>query len=153
MAIDNYMDQFVDHADRFANLGLNAFILYEKVLGTEVNVMRVKTSGPEVVDDTVRYQKLLKSAMNLTESNGSNSQESFTTRILINKSQFSAKFMKSVDEFQVTYTSDRFNPGDLISFKYLGYNYRFKVMPLIESFGLQDGLMYRMTLEPYRETK
>lgn len=155
MAINDYMDQFAAQSDRFAQLGLQGFKVYEKTLGTDVTVTRMKESDPTSTSqsDDQRYHKLLKSAMNISESNEKNHTETFQTRILINKSQMSPMTSKTFDEIQVTYLKNQFCAGDIISFKYRGYHYRFKVMPGIETFGLQDDVIYRMTLQPFRETK
>lgn len=154
MAVNEYIDQFAEFSDRFARLGLKGFKLYEQTLGTDVTVTRIKNSGddPSSTDDR-RYNKLLKSAMNISESNEKNHTQTFQARLLINKSQMGPMTGKTTEEISVTYTANRFCPGDLITFRYRGYNYRFKVMPGIEAFGLQDDILYRMTLQPYRETK
>lgn len=152
--INDYLDQFASFSDTFAQQGLKAFKLYEQKLGTNVTVTRMKQSdGSTSADDDQRYHKLLKGAMNISESNEKNHTQTFQTRILISKSQMGPLTSKTTEDIQVTYTNNRFCIGDLVTFKYRGYHYRFKVMPGIETFGLQDDILYRMTLQPFRETK
>lgn len=152
---DDFMDLFANFSDRFAAGGLKGFKVYEKCLGTNVTVTRVKQSSetgstaPE--SDTQRYNKLLKGAMNISESKAKDHTNSFQTRILINKSQLTGMYTKMFDEMQIVYTKDLFCIGDLITFDYLRIHYRLKVVN-IETFGLQDNICFRMTVNPYRES-
>lgn len=150
MAINNdYLDSLADFSDRFTRAGLSGFRVYERTLGTEVRVVKHKKS---VNQESDRYNKLLKGAMNLDDSGAKQSTEVFTTRLLLNRSQMGAKYQKSTEETQVTYTKDIFSIGDIISYDYLRVHYTFKVTQ-IESFGQLDNVLFRMTLQPHRESK
>lgn len=152
--MNDYMDLMAEFSDRFARGGLQAYKMYEKVLGTEVTVTRVKSTGTSAPEsDTQRYNKLLKSAMNISESNAKDHTDTFKTRILLHRSQMTPMYQKMYDEVQVIVTSDIFQPGDLVTFDYMRIHYRMKVAPNIETFGLQDEICWRITLQPYREIK
>lgn len=152
----DYIDVLSEKSDRFTALGLSAFKLYVKVLGTECVVTRIKDSvdaSNPIEEDANRYKKLLKATMNIAQTQQFQATEQFTHRFLIHRSQFSNRYQKMYEELQITYIEDVLRPGDLIEFRYLGYKYKYKVAPAIESFGLQDGLIFRATLNAYRESK
>lgn len=151
MEINNndYVELMAEFSDEFARAGYEGFRVYEITLGTPVLVTKHRSSVNAEAD---RYNQLLKGAMNIREDGMKQSTTSFETRLLLNKSQLAPKFMKSTEELQVTYTKDLFSIGDLISFDYLHYHYKLKVTQ-VESFGQQDNVIHRMTLQPYRETK
>lgn len=152
----DYIDVLAAKSNEFTTQGLKAYKLYVKTLGTNVTVTRVKgataKSTPTEVD-AARYHRLLKAAMTVSEDAPKAITEQFQYRMLINKSQLGGRYTKSTIDVRCIVTDDVFLPGDIVSFQYRGLTYRFKVNPEIESFGPQDGLVYAITLNPFRESK
>lgn len=156
------MDQYLDKLDRFsinlATQSLKAYKLYVKVLGTDVTITRVSVPHNSRADrsmaDTDRYHRLLKAAMTVTDAKANHSVEKFTYRILINRSVMANRYRRQDDDITIDVTEDVFMPGDMVSYKYHGITYRFKVGADIQSFGLEgDEVYFKIPLIPYRESR
>lgn len=153
-------EDYIDVLDRFANKflskGLLGYKLYLKVLGTDVSVSRIdrsKQSDSLKSADQLRYSKILQAAMNVNPDDRSSVTENFTYRILINKSNLSDRYRKQDVDETIMVMEDVFKPGDIVSFRHKGHLYRYKVSPEIESFGLDEGIVYKITLNGFRESK
>lgn len=152
--MNQYIDKLAKHADRYAQLSMKAYLLYVKILGTDCTITRHKSGVvTQSGKDADRYHKLLQSVMTPNEAIANHPTEVITRRLLINRSQMSNRFNKSTEDLQVTTPEDILRPGDVVSFDYLGRTYRFKVTNEIDSFGLEDSVLYRATLTPYRDTR
>lgn len=149
----DYISRLLDKANKFTKHGLKAFKMYEKILGTDcvVTTLVVKDRESDSYSKSMdRYDRLLKGAMNVDGNSSPQVVQKFKVKLIINKSQMGNIFTKMTEELAVTTTRSGFSIGDLIEFKYGTHTYKFKVT-LVEGFGLDDDIVYKLNLAGFRE--
>lgn len=140
---NDYVSRMLDFSSRYYKLILGNFKYYLHIVGTNVIVKR-SSSG--------EFREALGAAYIYDGTDTRNKEETFTKRIVINRSQLVQNYRTTQNDIEAWSNENFYKIGDQLEFISRGIQYKYKIVD-IEQFDPYNELLYKLTLSGFEEHK
>lgn len=140
---EGFVNSILDATNQFYSVALKQFDWYKKILGTKVQVLRLKN-----ID---KYKDVFGSVASSTFVDDDNLIK-IPYVVLINMNDMLKLYQKSINQLQFYDNKDFLKIGDLILFTRNNQEYKWKITN-IETFSEAEGVLYSYSIQGLQEVE